>query len=95
MTGELENFLRLYKERLSFEDTTAEERKGMMLAMNPKFILRNYLAQMAIEDYYSNPKMLDDLFNVLTHPYEEWPEFEGWSRPAPVQYKNLSVSCSS
>jgi uncharacterized protein YdiU (UPF0061 family) len=95
MTKELEDFLRLYKERLSFEDTTAEERKAMMLAVNPKFILRNYLAQMAIEDYSTNPKMLDDLFNVLTHPYEEWPELEGWSKPAPVQYKNLSVSCSS
>jgi uncharacterized protein YdiU (UPF0061 family) len=95
MKKELEDFLRLYKERLSFEDTTAEERKAMMLAANPKFILRNYLAQMAIEDYSTNPKMLDDLFNVLTHPYEEWPEFEGWSKPAPVQYKNLSVSCSS
>ncbi len=95
MTKELEDFLRLYKERLSFEDTTTEERKAMMLAANPKFILRNYLAQMAIEDYSTNPKMLNDLFNVLTHPYEEWPEFEGWSKPAPVQYKNLSVSCSS
>ncbi|MBC7540729.1 MAG: YdiU family protein [Bacteriovorax sp.] len=92
---ELTAFLIQYEERLSLEKTASTDRQIKMLATNPKFILRNYLAQIAIENYDSNPVVLFQIFEVLSHPYEEWTEFEEWSRPAPIKYKNLSVSCSS
>ena len=48
------------------------ERHERMLNKNPKYILRNYVAQKAIEDEH----FLGQIFEVLTHPYEEWPEFD-------------------
>ena len=39
-----------YQHRLSFEKTSSEDRSKMMTRANPKFVLRNYLAQEAIQD---------------------------------------------
>lgn len=84
-------WLKSYDTRLEQEVTSEIERHSNMLLVNPKFILRNYLAQMCVEDLSLMPKM----YEVMTHPFDEWNEFENWSRPAPLKYQNLSVSCSS
>jgi uncharacterized protein YdiU (UPF0061 family) len=88
---ELKSWLTLYDERLSTEHLPDGERHTEMLLINPKFILRNYLAQMVIDDEALLPK----LFDVLTQPFLEWSEVDEWSKSAPLRYKNLSVSCSS
>ena len=85
------NWLESYDSRLELEDVSENERHSQMILVNPKYILRNYLAQMCIDDLSLIPKM----FEVLTQPFDEWTEFEEWSRPASGKFKNLSVSCSS
>jgi uncharacterized protein YdiU (UPF0061 family) len=92
---ELIKFLSEYEERLLSEEITSEDRKARMLATNPKFILRNYVAQLAIESCNSNPLVFAQIFDVLSNPFLEWEEFTEWSRPTPNKYKNLTVSCSS
>ena len=92
---ELDEFLVHYEVRLKLEEISCEDRQAKMLATNPKFILRNYLAQIGIENYASNPQVLAQIFEVISNPFLEWTEFDEWSKPAPVKYKNLSVSCSS
>nr|A6VX63.1 RecName: Full=Protein adenylyltransferase SelO [Marinomonas sp. MWYL1] len=67
-----------------------------MLAVNPKFILRNYLAHEAIVaaeqgDYLPFRRLL----NVLTHPFGEHSESESLAQRAPEWGKSLEVSCSS
>lgn len=94
-SAELSYFLTQYKLRLLLEDKSAQDRKIKMLLVNPKFILRNYLAQIAFDNYQSNPKIFSTLYEVLTNPFLEWQEFDEWSKPAPQKYKNLNVSCSS
>jgi uncharacterized protein YdiU (UPF0061 family) len=88
---ELKNWLVLYDERLSTEHLPQEERHTEMLLINPKFILRNYLAQMVIDD----ETLVAKLFDVLTQPFLEWSEVDEWCKSTPARYKNLSVSCSS
>jgi len=82
-----------YKEMLLKEDQELSEvtRLEKMLQVNPKFILRNYLAQYAIEDQ----SIMDQLFLVLSEPYKEWMQFHDWSLPTPDKMKHISVSCSS
>jgi uncharacterized protein YdiU (UPF0061 family) len=87
----LKLWLEQYETRLGVEETDESERHQKMLAINPKFILRNYIAQIAIDD----PSQISEIFKVLTNPFEEWTEYNEWSGPAPAKYKNLSVSCSS
>jgi uncharacterized protein YdiU (UPF0061 family) len=88
---DLDLWLKSYDSRLLSEDVTQDERHCRMLNVNPKFILRNYVAQLAIDD----SSLVDKLFQVLTHPFNEWTEHEEWSGPAPIHLRNLSVSCSS
>lgn len=90
-SSDLENWLFEYDQRLEKEEVEQPERHKKMLGVNPKFILRNYVAQIAID----NPELISEMFEVLTHPFDEWNDREEWAGPAPVKYRNLSVSCSS
>ena len=67
-----------------------------MLKTNPKFILRNYLAQHAIEAAeQGNYLPFRRLLYVLQTPFEEHPESEELSFRPPEWAKGLEVSCSS
>lgn len=71
--------------------------QSSMLAVNPKYILRNWVAETAIRavqdrhDY----KTLDDIFNILMRPFDEHKGFGHLAQSAPQEFKNLCVSCSS
>ena len=85
-----------YRERLLGEKSNDMDRKTRMDRVNPKFILRNYLAQIAIhkaemKDYSE----VDRLRGVLRFPFDEQPEMEHYAKPAPEWGKRLVVSCSS
>lgn len=72
------------------------ERRAAMRAVNPKFVLRNWVAQQAIEATESgDDSIVNAVHDVLRAPYDEHPEHAAWADPAPAQYRGLSVSCSS
>ena len=85
-----------YRARLSLEPSAAE-RKRRMDAVNPKYVLRNYLAQNAItaaverRDYGE----IDRLLALLRRPFAEQPEMDAYAAPPPEWGKRLVVSCSS
>jgi serine/tyrosine/threonine adenylyltransferase len=71
-------------------------RRPAMLATNPKYVLRNYLAQVAIEkaeqgDYSE----IERLLTVLRAPFEEHPQLAHYAEPPPEWADNIQVSCSS
>ncbi|WP_199609733.1 protein adenylyltransferase SelO [Flocculibacter collagenilyticus] len=71
-------------------------RKAQMLAANPKYILRNYLAQNAIEaaeqgDY----SLIHQLHDVLSRPYDEQNKHDKLAQRPPDWAKNIEISCSS
>ena len=85
-----------YQRRLSLEQISPEKRKKMMEQANPKFILRNYLAQEAIQDAEkSDFTRLIKLLEVLKNPYAENPEFDDFAKAPPEWGKKLEISCSS
>jgi hypothetical protein len=80
--------------RASARDDAA--RRPAMLAANPKYILRNYLAQLAIEkaeqgDYAE----IEQLLTVLRAPFDEHPQLAHYAEPPPAWADNIQVSCSS
>lgn len=86
-----------YRIRLQSEPGTDEERKVRMDKVNPKYILRNSMAQTAIvlaqeERDFSE---VDRLLALLGQPFEEQPEMEEYAAPAPEWARNVVVSCSS
>ncbi|MHA2937509.1 protein adenylyltransferase SelO [Vibrio sp. RC27] len=78
------------------EVVTAEQRCTQMRKVNPKYILRNYLAQQAIvaaeQGEYGE---LNTLMTLLRDPFAEHPDFEDYSKLPPQWGKELEISCSS
>ncbi|MCL4114219.1 UNVERIFIED_CONTAM: hypothetical protein GTU68_065100, partial [Idotea baltica] len=89
-----------YAERLKLEFKSDSERTTFMNSVNPKYVLRNYMAQLAIEDAEKgNYKLIDELFQLLKKPYHEQPENEKWYAKRPDWARNKvgssMLSCSS
>jgi hypothetical protein len=86
-----------YRARLLHEPGTDNERKTRMDAVNPKYILRNYLAQTAIEKAEKDRDFseIDRLLNLLGKPFEEQPEMESYAAKPPEWAQQIEVSCSS
>jgi uncharacterized protein YdiU (UPF0061 family) len=85
-----------YRVRLAEEKQTESERSCMQKLINPKYILRNYLAEQAIEDANKgNYTKIDTLFKLLRKPFEEHENFTDYAVQTPAWAANISVSCSS
>ncbi len=85
-----------YAARLALEASDAADRASRMDRVNPKFVLRNHLAQAAIEaaqqgDYGATERLL----RVLEHPFDEQPDAESYAAFPPDEARHLEVSCSS
>jgi len=83
-----------YDERIKHIDK--QERKKQMLASNPKYVLKNYMLQEAIDAAEEGDfSVVEDLFNIATSPFDEHLEFERWAGATPDAFKNKKLSCSS
>lgn len=95
-TAAFERFSARYHARLAAETSDGHARTARMRRVNPKYVLRNYLAQQAIEQAQSGDfSEVRRLVEVLAAPYDEQPAFDAYAAPAPEWGKRLSVSCSS
>ncbi len=83
-----------YARRLVKEKQSNEARKSAMNKVNPKYVLRNYMAQLAIDDADKGDySLIDELYQLLKKPYEEQPESEKWFAKRPDWARN-KVGCS-
>lgn len=93
-------FLKNYAAILTAERREKTERTAAMNLVNPKYVLRNYMAQLSIDaadagDY----SIVDELFKLLLKPYDEQLESEKWFAKRPDWAKEKAgcsmLSCSS
>ena len=85
-----------YRARLAQESSDDASRAQRMNRVNPKYVLRNHLAQQAIDRAAAG----DDgevrrLLAVLQRPFDEQPEHEADAGHPPAWASQLEVSCSS
>ncbi len=86
----------LYRTRLAAEPRGDSERKADMNSVNPKYVLRNYLAQVAIEKAQAKDfSEVERLLAVLERPFDEQPDSEHYAALPPDWASHLEVSCSS
>jgi len=86
-----------YTARLKHEPTSDAERAVAMNKINPKYILRNYMAEAAIRKAQDDKDYseIDRLLELLRKPFDEQPEFEQYATLPPDWAQRISVSCSS
>ncbi|MDV5140076.1 protein adenylyltransferase SelO [Chimaeribacter arupi] len=85
-----------YRERLQEEGVSDGERQQAMKAVNPRIILRNYLAQQAIDGAEKDDiSTLTRLHQALRDPYSDDPAFDDFAALPPDWGKHLEISCSS
>jgi uncharacterized protein YdiU (UPF0061 family) len=92
-----ENWMMWYSEYADYliaEGVDEAERAGAMKSVNPKYVLRNYMAQLAIDEAEKgNNSLVIELYDLLLNPYEEQPAMEKWYAKRP-EWARHKVGCS-
>ena len=92
----IEKWFADYLVRLQSETISDGARKALMNQINPKYILRNHLAQDAIEKAQQDDfSEIQKLQQILSQPFDEQEDFDHYSKPPPIDMQRVSVSCSS
>jgi uncharacterized protein YdiU (UPF0061 family) len=88
---------REYRGRLAQEAVADAERAAGMNTVNPRYVLRNHLAEVAIRKARDERDFseVDRLFRILSRPYDEQPEHAAYAALPPDWASGLQVSCSS
>ncbi|WP_145078699.1 protein adenylyltransferase SelO [Aureliella helgolandensis] len=83
-----------YGRRLGAAAMADDIRRRQMNGINPKYVLRNYMAQLAIDAAEEGDNaLIEELHRLLTAPYEEQPESERWFAKRP-DWARHKVGCS-
>ena len=85
-----------YDEYLTDNKINQEKRHENMLEVNPKYVLKNYMLQEAIDQAEQGSfELVESLFKIAQNPYVEHEGLEHWARATPDEFKNQKLSCSS
>jgi uncharacterized protein YdiU (UPF0061 family) len=93
-------WLRSYMARVRADGTPDALRRERMNRVNPKYILRNYLAQLAIEQAEAGDvSLISELLDLVRRPYDEQPGRESFAEKRPEWARERAgcsmLSCSS
>ena len=88
-------WLERYEVRLG-EGFASDVRLEKMQSVNPKYVLKNYILQEAIEKAQEGDiSLVKDLLSLAKAPFDEHKELERYAQATPTKERGLRLSCSS
>ncbi|MBL7004986.1 MAG: YdiU family protein, partial [Gammaproteobacteria bacterium] len=96
-SSDFNDWFEQYQQLVAYQSEELETRSIRMKLVNPKYVLRNYLAEQAIrlaedENDFSE---VERLMELLAKPFDEQEESEHYAVTPPRWSEELSISCSS
>ena len=89
-------WLTLWRARLAAEARPDAERQAAMDAVNPRYVLRNWIAESAIRAAQGGDfSEVEAVRACLSQPFTLQPDHERFAAPPPDWAAGLAVSCSS
>jgi len=83
-----------YIKRIASQDVTDTIRRDKMNRVNPKYVLRNYLAQQAIDKAESGDfSEIEKLLSIMRKPYDEQPDNQDYASKRP-EWARVKAGCS-
>lgn len=91
------DWLERWRQRLALERSDEAARQARMRRTNPRVVLRNYMAQMAITaaEQHGDASEIDRQLELLADPFTDRPGTEAYEEPPPSWGRHIVVSCSS
>lgn len=90
------SWLAEWRSRLAQSSLPDADRQAQMRAINPRYVLRNWMAEEAIQAAERHDlQPLYDLLQCLSRPFDDQPHRARWASPAPDGAGHVTVSCSS
>ncbi|GAA0856374.1 protein adenylyltransferase SelO [Aliiglaciecola litoralis] len=87
---------RRYQERVQLDSRSVQARCESMNAINPKYVLRNYLAQVAIDKAEQGDfSECERLLEILATPFAEHSRYQDYAKAPPEWGQSMEISCSS
>ena len=85
-----------YKKICEEQNSSFASRFEIMKKTNPKYVIKNYMLQDAIELAHEHDfSLVNDLLEIAQNPFDEHEKYEKYAQSTPNEHSNIKLSCSS